>query len=221
MFPTRKVAIQQFILFETSNGQWNIIYKNNRQSHNALSFSLLHISAPTTSMIRNQELLQGTGRNMAKLLRYRSGHFRQIWTLKDSGYGRKMVEKMDGAVFPLAWTVSATITVRFYKPMSRSLYPSLSKPPRSFLVQIHVQILVAFFMLHAKMCHTIIQNLYKSIPRVWLGQLRKYSRYSRRWGYQIPQAKTIPKKIFHHVRGIPGIMSEGTPYIETATKPCG
>ena len=67
------------------------------------------------------------------------------------------------------------------------------------------------------------KNIFKNIPMIWGAQGQKYSRYSPRGGYQIPLAKNIPKhskknipkKIFQHLRGIPGIFMIGAPHINT------
>ena len=85
--------------------------------------------------------------------------------------------------------------------MSRPLYPSVGK---TFKVPVQ---------LHAKICQIISQNLYKIIP--WYGKLKAENIPGIvEGGYQIPLAKDIPekysKKIVHHVRVIPGMISEGT-----------
>ena len=78
--------------------------------------------------------------------------------------------------------------------------------------------LSAYYMIfHAQICQTIRKNIFKNIPGIWGAQGQKYSRYSPRGGYQIPLAKNIPKhskknipkKIFQHLRGIPGIFKIG------------
>jgi hypothetical protein len=62
------------------------------------------------------------------------------------------------------------------------------------------------------------KNIFKNIPMIWGAQGQKYSRYSPRGGIRYPLPKifqNIPKKIFQHLRGIPGIFVIGAPHINT------
>ena len=105
--------------------------------------------------------------------------------------------------------------------------PQLAKPrchirlPWPWRIPVQVLQLSAYYMIfHAQICQTIRKNIFKNIPGIWGAQGQKYSRYSPRGGYQIPLAKNIPKhskknipkKIFQHLRGIPGIFKIGAPH---------
>ena len=83
--------------------------------------------------------------------------------------------------------------------------------------------LSAYYMIfHAQICQTIRKNIFKNIPGIWGAQGQKYSRYSPRGGvsdtpcqkYSKTFQKNIPKKIFQHLRGIPGIFKIGAPHVD-------
>ena len=89
--------------------------------------------------------------------------------------------------------------------------------------------IATFCILHdtyGQIYQTIRKNIFKSIPMMWGAQGQKYSRYSLRGGYQIPLAKSIPKhskksipkKVFQHLRGIPGILTIGAPHVKIVRK---
>ena len=121
--------------------------------------------------------------------------------------------------------VSASITVGLYKP---NFKPSVSKTTLSYQAALTLKdsgaSIAAFCILHDISCPNMSdnqKNIFKNIPGIWGAQGQKYSRYSPRGGYQIPLAKNIPKhskkkyskKIFQHLRGIPGIFKIGADHI--------
>ena len=73
--------------------------------------------------------------------------------------------------------------------------------------------------LHAKICQIISQNLYKIIP--WYGKLKAEDIPGIVEGggiRKIFQKKYSKKKTFHHVRVIPGIISEGAPHAKNGPR---